>query len=100
VVDSRWWAVAIPSLAVVALVYVYVALAGYNQSITPSFNQLECITGMLLNGTSDTDSYARITTEPYRDRFRGTNGVLDLPARLVCETLYLEEDEREVNGAI
>jgi len=44
-VDCRWWAVAIPSLAVIALVYIFAALQGYNRVITPSFDRLECITG-------------------------------------------------------
>ena len=44
-IDGRWWAVAIPSLAVMALVYVFAALQGYNRAITPSLDRLECITG-------------------------------------------------------
>jgi phosphatidylinositol glycan class P protein len=43
--DRRWWAVAIPSLAVITLVYIFAALQGYNRAITPSFDRLECITG-------------------------------------------------------
>jgi hypothetical protein len=43
--DCRWWAVAIPSLAVITLVYIFAALQGYNQVITPPFDSLECITG-------------------------------------------------------
>ena len=53
------------------------------------------------------DSYARITTEPHKDITHGTNGVLDLPAGIVCEVLYgrseTEEDEAEPveeNGSI
>jgi len=53
------------------------------------------------------DSYARITTEPHKDITRGTNGVLDLPAGVVCEVLYgqseTDEDEAEPveeNGSI
>jgi len=53
------------------------------------------------------DSYARITTEPHKDITRGTNGVLDLPAGIVCEVLYgqseTEEEEAEPveeNGSI
>ena len=42
---DRWWAVAIPSLATIALIYIYAALQGYNQAITPSLDRLECITG-------------------------------------------------------
>jgi hypothetical protein len=46
------------------------------------------------------DSYARITTEPQKDIKRGTNGVLDLPAGVVCEILYgqLENEEEETEG--
>jgi phosphatidylinositol glycan class P protein len=44
----RWWAVAIPSLAVITLVYIFVALQGYNRAVTPSFDRLECITGISL----------------------------------------------------
>jgi len=51
-VDCRWWAVAIPSLAVITLVYIFAALQGYNRAITPSFDSLECITGNPLNGQS------------------------------------------------
>jgi hypothetical protein len=45
-VDCRWWAVAIPSLAVITLVYIFAALQGYNRDVTPSFDRLECITGI------------------------------------------------------
>jgi hypothetical protein len=45
--DCRWWAVAIPSLAVITLVYIFAALQGYNRAVTPSFDRLECITGIL-----------------------------------------------------
>jgi len=46
------------------------------------------------------DSYARITTEPQKDIRRGTNGVLDLPAGVVCEILYgqPENEEEETEG--
>jgi hypothetical protein len=53
------------------------------------------------------DSYARITTEPQKDIKRGTNGVLDLPAGVVCEILYgqpeneeEETDDVELNGSL
>jgi len=44
-IDFRWWSVAIPSLAVMTLVYIFAALQGYNRAITPSLDRLECITG-------------------------------------------------------
>jgi len=62
-----------------------------NASLVPLFR--------LLN-VSDTDSYARITTEPKKDKSRGTNGVLDLPAGLVCEILYDQPEQVEENGSI
>lgn len=99
-IDCRWWAVAIPSLAVITLVYIYAALQGYNLAVTPSFDRLECITGILFMDCVDKDSYSRITTEPTKDKSRGTNGVLDLPAGLVCEILYGQPDETEENGSI
>ena len=49
-VDHRWWAVAIPSLAVMTLVYIFAALQGYNLAITPSLDGLECITGIFVLG--------------------------------------------------
>jgi hypothetical protein len=42
----RWWAVAIPSLATITLIYIFAALQGYNRAITPSLDRLECITGI------------------------------------------------------
>jgi len=87
---DRWWAVAIPSLAVITLVYIFAALQGYNRAVTPEFDRLECIT----------DSYARMSTEPQRDKHRGTNGVLDLPAGLVCEILYGQPEDASENGSL
>jgi len=52
------------------------------------------------SNNSDEDSYARITTEPKKDKSRGTNGVLDLPAGLVCEILYGQPEQVEENGSI
>ena len=46
------------------------------------------------------DSYARITSEPTKDKNRGTNGVLDLPAGLVCEILYGQSEPVEESGSI
>jgi hypothetical protein len=66
--------VAIPSLAVMTLVYIFAALQGYNRAITPSLDRLECITGTpFLPATVDIDSYARISMEPMKDKKRGTN---------------------------
>jgi hypothetical protein len=81
-------------------VYAFAALQGYNLAVTPSFDRLECITGNPLQAVIDKDSYARITTEPTKDKSRGTNGVLDLPAGLVCEILYGQSDDTEENGSI
>ena len=100
-VDFRWWAVAIPSLAVMTLVYIFAALQGYNRAITPSLDRLECITGTpFLAARIDIDSYARISMEPMKDKKRGTNGVLDLPAGVVCDILYGAPDDVEENGLI
>jgi len=75
---------------VITLVYIFAALQGYNRAVTPSFDRLECIT----------DSYARISTEPTKDKSRGTNGVLDLPAGLVCEILYGQPEDVDENGSL
>ena len=46
------------------------------------------------------DSYARISSEPRKDKSRGTNGVLDLPAGLVCEILYGQPEDTDGNGSV
>ena len=92
---------AIPSLAVMTLVYIFAALQGYNRAITPSLDRLECITGTpFLPARVDIDSYARISVEPMKDKKRGTNGVLDLPAGVVCDILYGPPEDVEENGLI
>lgn len=49
---------------------------------------------------TNVDSYARISSEPTKDKCRGTNGVLDLPAGLVCEILYGQSEDTEGNGSL
>jgi hypothetical protein len=41
-----------------------------------------------------------MSTEPQRDKHRGTNGVLDLPAGLVCEILYGQPEDASENGSL
>ena len=82
------------------LVYVFAALQGYNRASTP-LERLECITSTpFLPARVDIDSYARISIEPMKDKKRGTNDVLDLPAGVVCDILFGQPDDVEENGLI
>lgn len=85
---DRWWALAIPAWSVVALIYVYVALACYNtQVLTPELSDMRTIT----------DGHAKICgVEDTAKWVIGTDAVLDLPIGVVCSALYGEpadEDE-------
>ncbi|CCG81577.1 Putative uncharacterized protein [Taphrina deformans PYCC 5710] len=79
---DRWWALAIPAWSVVALIYIYVALACYNtQVLTPKLTDRRTIT----------DSHAKICQKSEADKWnQGTDAVLDLPISAVCDALYNE----------
>jgi PIG-P len=71
---SRWWAVAIPSLATITLIYVFAALQGYNRAITPSLDRLECVTGIFATSSFSDPRFIcsnhNGTTEGYKARHK------------------------------
>lgn len=81
----RWWALAIPAWSVVALMYIYIALACYNtQILTPKLNDKRTIS----------DGYSKICGLDMADKWdQGTDAVLDLPVSAVCDALYNERHE-------
>ncbi|KAA8896790.1 PIG-P-domain-containing protein [Sphaerosporella brunnea] len=115
---SRWWALVIPSYLVVAVCYVFAALAGYNTGVlTRPLGALESVVdvgGMVAAYTEgDVKEAAEVGDgrERWEDMVRGrkgekvlwkelwgkgTDAVLDVPIGGVCEVLYGEEREREV----
>ncbi|KAF8473846.1 PIG-P-domain-containing protein [Kalaharituber pfeilii] len=97
---SRWWALALPSWLVVAVGWIYVALAGYNTGyLTPRLGAVEGVV----------DGAAKIAGVPGGARGgagergrewrrmwnKGTDGVIDVPIGGVCEVLYGEGRELE-----
>lgn len=81
----RWWALAIPAWSVVALIYIYIALACYNtQILTPKLSDERTIS----------DGHAKICGLGMADKWdQGTDAVLDLPVSAVCDALYNERHE-------
>lgn len=77
---DRWWALAFPAWSVVALIYIYIALACYNtQILTPNFKDLRTVT----------DKYAKICGPDNAEQWpQGTDAILDLPLGAVCDALY------------
>jgi len=116
---SRWWSLVIPSYLVVAVCYVFVALAGYNTAVlTFPLGALETVVdeggnvaaftvGGGASGGGD-DGGGRAKSEKWGDILlgrgdldwrtlwsRGTDAVMDVPIGGVCEVLYGEGRERE-----
>lgn len=77
---SRWWAVAFPSLLLMTLVYIYVALASYN---------VEVATRPLDSPEVVTDDHAKVVSN-HADRYLWTHsdGVWDIPIADVNRVLY------------
>ncbi|KAF8420413.1 PIG-P-domain-containing protein [Tirmania nivea] len=104
---SRWWSLALPSWLVVAVGWIYVALAGYNTGyLTPNLNAVEGV----VDGVA---KIAVVNFERERERGgengkgkerekdwkklwnKGTDGVIDIPIGGICEVLYGEQRELE-----
>lgn len=87
---DHWWSLAIPAWSIVALIYIYIALACYNtQILTPKFNSPRTIS----------DGHAKICTEEYAEKWvEGTDAVLDLPISAVCDALYNESHEESTTS--
>ncbi|KAG5440527.1 hypothetical protein PCK2_000461 [Pneumocystis canis] len=74
---GKWWSLTFPSYFIIAIIYIYFVLIGYNTKVlTPKFNQMECIT----------DLYAKVSStvniKPTSD------AVIDLPIGEVSFLLY------------
>lgn len=109
---NRWWALAIPAFFVMALCYIYVALAAYNaEMLTVPLASVETVVdGAGKLATIDAKGRLRGSSrrEPKCDgggrlRWRevwneGTDAVLDIPLAGVCEVLYGEGREVPCGG--
>ncbi|KXX74945.1 Meiotically up-regulated gene 84 protein [Madurella mycetomatis] len=120
---NRWWSLAIPSFLVMLLVYIYVALAGYNLEIlTLPLSSVETVVDEAAQ-VAVVDAKGRIRREGktgkegttgskgkgeregslwpggglnWRDVWNvGTDAVMDVPLAGVCEVLYGEGREWE-----
>jgi phosphatidylinositol glycan class P protein len=77
---SRWWAVAFPSLLLMTMLYIYVALASYN---------VEVATRPLDSPEIVTDEHAKVVTEDVqRYLWSHSDGVWDIPISEVNKVLY------------
>lgn len=87
---DRWWALALPAWSVVALLYIYVALACYNtQVLTPRFSDMRTIS----------DRHAKICPRAEADKWdQGTDAVLDMPISAVCDALYNDVNVTDCEG--
>ncbi|KKA28865.1 hypothetical protein TD95_000298 [Thielaviopsis punctulata] len=114
---DRWWALAVPAFLVVALVYIYVALAAYNVEIlTLPMSVVETLVdeaaqvalvdaaGRLKDGSRMTPAKPRVMRgegDLAAIWSEGTDAVMDIPLGAVCEVLYgrgavdLEWEEEE-----
>ncbi|KAF8455976.1 PIG-P-domain-containing protein, partial [Terfezia claveryi] len=106
---SRWWSLALPSWLVVAVGWIYVALAGYNTGyLTPDLNAVEGVVDgvakiAVVNFEKEREKGGEKGGDKGRDRERdwkklwnkGTDGVIDIPIGGVCEVLYGEGRELE-----
>ena len=73
---SRWWAVAVPAFVLMLMIYIYVALAGYNTEVlTYPPTSIETITDL----DAKVDQHYLFTESP---------AVRDLPLHKVCQVLY------------
>ncbi|OAA49715.1 subunit P of phosphatidylinositol N-acetylglucosaminyltransferase [Cordyceps fumosorosea ARSEF 2679] len=84
---DRWWALATPAFLVMALCYVYVALASYNREVlTLELRRVETVV----------DDAGQVARGGGKEAWsRGTDAVLDIPLAGVCEVLYGEGREGE-----
>ncbi|MCJ1387298.1 hypothetical protein MMC18_000139 [Xylographa bjoerkii] len=120
---NRWWALAIPAELVVAIVYIYVALAGYNTgTLTLPMRSVENIVDDAAN-VAVLDERGRIARKgkalPQRRGWEGqgggewaprwsegTDAVMDVPVGGVCEILYGDgmalclDRERRADGSL
>jgi len=87
---NRWWALAVPSWLVVATVWIYVALAGWNvEVLTEKVGGV----GAVVDGVGMVAEY-NSKNEPVNMKDwsevwnQGTDAVLDIPLGGVCEVLY------------
>jgi len=119
---NRWWSLAVPAFLVMALVYLFVALASYNIGyLTAPMGAVETVVddvakvavidakGRMRDGSRLTRSKVVKRKGPggagkrvldYREVWgEGTDGVMDVPLGGVCEVLYREkgpdEDDEE-----
>ncbi|KAK4097941.1 PIG-P-domain-containing protein [Parathielavia hyrcaniae] len=109
---NRWWSLAIPSFLVMLLVYIYVALAGYNLEIlTLPLESVETVVDEAAM-VAVVDGKGRILRGDQKRRWglgggeagevwnEGTDAVMDVPLAGVCEVLYGEgrDWDSEVEG--
>lgn len=89
---NRWWSLAIPSFLVMALVYIYVALAAYNtEYLTLPMDSIENIVDDAANiAAIDHQGYVRASSDMDWAALwnEGTDAVMDIPVGGVCEVLY------------
>lgn len=109
---NRWWALAIPSFLVMAIVYIYVALSLYNiEILTEPLSSVETIVDgagkmALIDNKGRLRGSARRERKCEKDgrlRWReiwneSTDAVMDIPLSGVCEVLYGEGAEDARSG--
>ncbi|KAK3396341.1 PIG-P-domain-containing protein [Sordaria brevicollis] len=126
---NRWWSLAIPSFLTMTLVYIYVALAAYNtEYLTLPLGSIETIVDEAAQ-VAVVDSKGQIVRvdkkQPTERRHghgrhvstdrevllpggglnwrevwnEGTDAVMDVPLAGVCEVLYGEGREKEIDGS-
>ncbi|OQD79406.1 hypothetical protein PENANT_c052G08807 [Penicillium antarcticum] len=117
---NRWWSLAIPAWLVMLLIYIYVALAAYNTGyLTLPMNSIENIVDEVANvsvidgkarrrpgGASKmkpgATSYQIMGPQNRKVNWReiwseGTDAVMDVPVGGVCEVLYGQDREDDIN---
>ncbi|MCJ1475023.1 hypothetical protein MMC13_003683 [Lambiella insularis] len=110
---NRWWALAIPAFLVMAIVYIYVALAAYNTgNLTLPMSSVENIVDRAAN-VAVLDGEGRIARKGMGEGKRregreewswaaawseGTDAVMDVPVGGVCEILYGDGRSAEAGG--
>jgi hypothetical protein len=103
---NRWWSLAVPAFLVMALVYLFVALAAYNaEHLTPHVGSVETVVddaaqvavidarGRMRDGSRRTRSQrakgGREKGLNYRAVWgQGTDAIMDVPLAGVCEVLH------------
>ncbi|KAI9171743.1 Vacuolar protein sorting-associated protein [Paramyrothecium foliicola] len=114
---DRWWALAVPAFLVMTVVYIYVALATYNtERLTIPLHSVETLVdgagklavvdskgrirgvGGLARGERKVDAAGRLRWREIWNE--GTDAVMDIPLAGVCEILYGDGRECELDDEL